>query len=73
MFRKIRSRISSAISNTRNPLPTPSEGSKKYVLEAVFWVPANNASLRESNSGHSPNQCADRLGESKSPNFPTAK
>ena len=64
MFKKIRSRIASATSEARHSLPTPSEGSKKYVLEDVFWVPVHNASMRESNS--SPDLRADRGDEHKS-------
>jgi hypothetical protein len=66
MFRKIRSKISSAISNAGNPPPSSSEERKRYVLENVFWVPANNASPRDSNSSPSPELRADRLDKSES-------
>jgi len=73
MFRKIRSKISSAISDAGNPPPAPSEERKSYVLEAVFWVPVNNASPRDSNSSPAPKLRADKLDKSESSKFPTSK
>jgi hypothetical protein len=45
-YKKIRSRISAAISS--------SEGESAYVLEDVFWVPAHNCCSVRSASSHEP-------------------
>jgi hypothetical protein len=67
MFKKIRSKIASAILDTNNPPHSPS-GKKKqrYVLEEVFWVPVNNASARDSNSSPSAKLRPNSLDKRKS-------
>jgi hypothetical protein len=54
MHRKIRSQISSAISNHGNPPQAACQETKKYILGDVFWVPANLGSPSHSNSSQSP-------------------
>jgi hypothetical protein len=73
MFRKIPPNISSTNSDAGNPPPSSSEGKKRYVLEGVFWVPANHASARDSNSRPSPKLREDRLDKRESSKFRTSK
>jgi hypothetical protein len=54
MYKKIRSRLSSAIEDLGDPAQSASQEKRKYVLEDVFWVPVNNCSSRRSTSGDKP-------------------
>ena len=63
MYKKIHSRFSSVIAELGDLPGSTSQEKRKYVLEEVFWVPANNCSSRRSTSGDEP----ERRSENATP------